>query len=128
MEYGWQIPSDFYFVINGSYIGKINTTKRCIEQYYREYSRPWELEIATPLLDFDLEEMLLNSTFNVYEKRYVRRKADGKEDVIYYEYNNCEITKTFKNVDASTEPYEFTITINSRERERIINLPEQIKE
>lgn len=128
MEYGWQNPSDFYFVINGDYIGKIDTAKHFIEEHLLGYSRPWLLEITTPIIDFYLEEFLISSTFDIYEKRYVRKRADGENKVLYYKYSDCEITKTFKEVNASGEPCEALIAIEGMKRESIAALPNIIKE
>lgn len=127
MEYTWRIPSDFYIMIKGDYIGKIERVKSFTEEH--SFGFPWTLKFRTPpIVDFDLEEILISSTFDLYEKREVRRFNDNKNAVLYYKFSNCELTRTYKQVSGNDDLTDFYMTIESTSRESIANLPEEIKE
>ena len=127
MEYYWRNPSTFYVMIKDDYIGKIEKAKIFTEEHRIGYN--WILEIETPpIADFDLEEFLISSNFDLYEKREVKKMNDGKITNLYYKFSNCELVKTYKSVNASDNIENFSITIECPTRESVACLPEEIKE
>lgn len=129
MEYKWGSPSIFYYVLNGN---EVIGTERDIEElrihYYIDEDKPWNIEFENSSNDYDLEEILLSSVFDIYEVKRVKRTKDASERELWYKYSNCEIKALHSRDNNYGRLSKFEKQILAKTRESIGEKPNFIKE
>lgn len=119
MKYGVHGLSEIYLVDDqNELIGEEIHIKTFEEFYNRDYSGAcyWEIEIITPIYDFDLYDFLIRKNFNIYTKTQVKTFETGQGKNIWQKYSDAIVGQIHQLQDIDGGPAQFKITFYANDK------------